>query len=295
MKNIFKILLPLIVIVLLQSCSSMSKKKIDTKNADELIDTSKVIVEGKKDMDKKIIDGPKPYESTVIIEQEKRRTITEEKVKGYVSISEDFTNLKQLVSINFQGIDFKYAMSLMADIGEVNILVGDEVSGTVNAKIKNVPWDVAFQTLLDMKTLGADIDAPNGVIRVHTPDKLKGQETFKAERAETLKKKIESEEAVQPIIAQMFKLYYISPAQAKATIEDLFNLEGDKEQTAGTSTITNLSITIEDTTRSIIVRGHEEDLDVIDAVVQEIDVRTKQVLIEAFIVEAGSDLSLIHI
>ncbi len=289
MKNIFKILLPLIVIVLLQSCSSMSKKKIDTKNADELIDTSKVIVEGKKDMDKKVIDGPKPYESTVIIEQEKRRTITEEKVKGYVSISEDFTNLKQLVSINFQGIDFKYAMSLMADIGEVNILVGDEVSGTVNAKIKNVPWDVAFQTLLDMKTLGADIDAPNGVIRVHTPDKLKGQETFKAERAETLKKKIESEEAVQPIIAQMFKLYYISPAQAKATIEDLFNLEGDKEQTAGTSTITNLSITIEDTTRSIIVRGHEEDLDVIDAVVQEIDVRTKQVLIEAFIVEAGSD------
>ena len=48
-------------------------------------------------------------------------------------------------------------MGLMAEIGKINILVGDEVSGTVNAKIENVGWDVAFQTLLDMKTLVADI------------------------------------------------------------------------------------------------------------------------------------------
>ena len=50
----------------------------------------------------------------------------------------------------------------------------------------------------------------------------------------------------------------------------------------------NLKITVEDTTRSIIVRGQKEDLDVIDAVIKEIDVKTKQVLIEAFIVEADS-------
>jgi type IV pilus assembly protein PilQ len=49
-----------------------------------------------------------------------------------------------------------------------------------------------------------------------------------------------------------------------------------------------LSITVEDTTRSIIVRGHEPDLDTIDAVIREIDIKTKQVLIEAFIVEANS-------
>ena len=43
------------------------------------------------------------------------------------------------------------------------------------------------------------------------------------------------------------------------------------------------------TTRSIIVRGKEKDLDVVDKVIKEIDIRTKQVLIEAFIVEANSD------
>jgi type IV pilus assembly protein PilQ len=97
----------------------------------------------------------------------------------------------------------------------------------VTAKIDNVPWDVTFQTLLDMKTLGADYNAGDSVIRVHTPERLKGQEEFKAERAETLKNKLALELSVEPILAQLFKLYYIEPAQAKTTLEDLFGLGGD--------------------------------------------------------------------
>ena len=50
-----------------------------------------------------------------------------------------------------------------------------------------------------------------------------------------------------------------------------------------------MQITEEMTTRSIIVRGKEKDLDIVDKVIREIDIRTKQVLIEAFIVEASSD------
>jgi type IV pilus assembly protein PilQ len=144
-----------------------------------------------------------------------------------------------------------------------------------------------------MKTLGADYNAADGVIRIHTPEKLKGQEEFKAERAETLKTKLALEESVEPILAQMFKLYYIEPAQAKLTLENLFGLGGDgggEEESVG-SVSSNLSITVESTTRSIIVRGYQKDLDIVDAVVKEIDVRTKQVLIEAFVVEADKTFS----
>jgi len=189
-----------------------------------------------------------------------------------------------MININFQGLDFKYVMSLMADIADINILVGDEVNGTVNAKIHNVGWDIAFQTLLDMKTLVADIDVVNGIIRVHTPEKLAAQEMAKSARAEVLKKKIALEESVEPILAEIFRLYYISPTQAKTTLEALFATQSAE----GANTMSNLSITVEDTTRSIIVRGHEPDLDTIDAVIREIDVKTKQVLIEAFIVDASS-------
>ena len=283
MNRYFKILITLSFIVLLQSCATTGKNPKSVHGDKPLIDTAKIIVEGREDMDKKIIDGPKPYD-TSIPREDKRKTITTENVKNYVYISDEYTNLKQMIDINFQGLDFKYVMSLMADIADINILVGDEVSGTVNAKIDNVGWDVAFQTLLDMKTLVADVDTNNGIIRVHTPEKLTAQETAKSARAEVLKKKIQLEESVEPILAEIFRLYYISPTQAKTTLEALFATQGAE----GASTMSNLSITVEDTTRSIIVRGHEPDLDTIDAVIREIDVKTKQVLIEAFIVEADS-------
>ena len=283
MKKYFRILLSLLFIVLLQSCATTAKKPTSVHGDKPLIDTTKIIIGGRADMDKKIKDGPKPYD-TSIPRADKRKTITTENVKNYVNISDEYTNLKQMININFQGLDFKYVMSLMADIADINILVGDEVNGTVNAKIENVGWDIAFQTLLDMKTLVADVDVVNGIIRVHTPEKLTAQETAKSARAEVLKKKIALEESVEPILAEIFRLYYISPTQAKTTLEALFATQGAE----GANTMSNLSITVEDTTRSIIVRGHEPDLDTIDAVIREIDVKTKQVLIEAFIIDASS-------
>ena len=190
-KTYYKFIILLIMIAFLQSCTTTqtSKNKKNVHGDKPLIDTSKIIVEGRKDMDQMVKIGPKPYETDIVLRENKRKTITTQNVKNYVTISDDYANLKQPVNINFQGLDFKYVMSLMADIGEVNILVGDEVSGTVNAKIENVGWDIAFQTLLDMKSLAADIDVANGIIRVHTPSKLTEQETTKSSRAEVLKKK----------------------------------------------------------------------------------------------------------
>ena len=290
-----KIILIIFLSVLMFGCQTMKKdKKINAEDNESLIDSQKIVTEGQKSMDKKVLEGPKPKILKKAPEV-KRKTLTEEKVQNYVSIPDTYTQLKQNISINFQGLDFKYAMDLMAEIGDINIIVGEEVSGTITAKIDNVPWDVTFQTLLDMKTLGADYNAGDGVIRVHTPEKLKGQEEFKAERAESLKTKLALEQSVEPILAQLFKLYYIEPAQAKATLEDLFGLGdgGGDGETAGVagSVSSNLSITVENTTRSIIVRGYEEDLDIIDAVIKEIDVRTRQVLIEAFVVEADKTFS----
>lgn len=290
-----KIFLIIFLSVLMFGCQTMKKdKKINAEENESLIDSQKIVTEGQKSMEKKVLEGPKPRILKKAPEV-KRKTLTEEKVQNYVSIPDTYTQLKQNISINFQGLDFKYAMDLMAEIGDINIIVGEEVSGTITAKIDNVPWDVTFQTLLDMKTLGADYNAADRVIRVHTPEKLKGQEEFKAERAESLKTKLALEQSVEPILAQLFKLYYIEPAQAKATLEDLFGLgdSGGGGETAGVagSVSSNLSITVENTTRSIIVRGYEEDLDIIDAVIKEIDIRTRQVLIEAFVVEADKTFS----
>jgi len=286
MKKILKIILLFFIMSLIASCTTTKGKK-SVHGQEPLIKVSDVVVKGREEMDKLVKAGPKPYDPDFDIREDKRKTITTENVRNYVTIPEDYGNLKQEVSINLNNVDFSYAMGLMAEIGDINILVGDEISGTVTAKLESVNWDVAFQTLLDMKTLGADIDVANGIIRVHTPEKLTTQESFKSARAEVLKKKIQLEESVEPILAEIFRLYYISPDQAKTTLEDLFSTQGAE----GATTMTNLKITVENTTRSIIVRGHKPDLDVIDAVIREIDIKTKQVLIEAFIVDVTSSFA----
>ncbi len=281
--KLVKIISLLIILALTSNCASTKKKSVHGE--EPLIDPSKVIVDGTKEMQEKVKYGPKPYETEFDPTANKRKTITTEQVRNYVTISNEYENLKQTVSFNFNGVDFRDAMDSLADIGGINIIVGEEVSGAVTAKLQDVGWDVAFQTLLDMKTLGADIDVARGIIRVHTPEKLTAQETLKSARAEVLKKKIQLEDTVEPILADIFRLYYISPSEAKTTLENLFKSQGPE----GTSTLSSIQITEESMTRSIIVRGRKPDLDVIDAVLKEIDIKTQQVLIEAFIVTATSD------
>ena len=173
MKKYFKILLSIFLIGLLQSCAAPGKKPKSVHGEKPLIDTAEIIVQGREDMDKMVKAGPKPYDPDFDVTANKRKTLTTENIRNYVTIPDEYGNLKQEMSINLNNVDFKYAMSLMADLGDVNILVGDEVSGTVTAKLDQVPWDIAFQTLLDMKGLGADVNVSNGIIRVHSPEKLK--------------------------------------------------------------------------------------------------------------------------
>jgi len=260
-----------------------SQVQMTVHGIEPLIDLEKIKEKALKDRTRIEEAGPEGYEQDVVLE--KREKITTELTRSYEFITDEYSDLKQIISLSLNNVDFKDAMKLLADIGNINILVGDEVSGTINAEIQYVTWEVAFKTLLDMKTLGHDIDAKNRIIRVHTPEKLSSQEDYKSARAEVLKKKTQSMLEAEPMITNIFRLYYLSPEQAKITLEDLFSTQGE----AGVSTMSNLKITVEKTTRSIIVRGHEPDLDVIDKVIQKIDIKTKQVLIEAFIVEATSD------
>ena len=235
---------------------------------------------GRIEVDKTAKMGPQPAIADVV-KLGKRKQISSQRQRNYLLISDDYALLKQNVSFKFQNLDYKTAMELMAKAGQINILIGDEVAGSVTAQLINVPWDKAFNALLDLKNFAADFDVQSNLIRVHSPSNLTQQESTKSARASAVKKKVELEDSVEPILSEIFRLYYISPAEAKSTLDELF-----KSETSGESVV---QITQEKTTRSIIVRGKEKDLDVVDKIIREIDVRTKQVLIEAFIVEANSD------
>ena len=277
----YKFFLPVILLaIILNGCTADGKfKKGGFKHNTPLIKED-IRKTGKKTVDETIELGPQPIEGD-IIKLGKRKQISSTKKRNYLLIPESYTSLKQKVSFKFQNLDYKEAMNLMAQIGEINILVGEEVSGSISAQLIDVPWDKAFNAILDLKNFAADFDVSSNLIRVHSPANLTAQESTKSARASAVKKKVELEDSVEPIISEIFRLYYISPAEAKSTLTELFASIDDN--------LTPIKITEEKTTRSIIVRGKETDLDIVDKIIKEIDVRTKQVLIEAFIVEANSD------
>ena len=74
-------------------------------------------------------------------------------------------------------------MKLMGKIGEINMLVGDEVAGAISAELVDVPWDKAFQALLDMKNYASDIDVTSNLIRIHSPENLTHKKIISQTRA----------------------------------------------------------------------------------------------------------------
>ena len=279
-KSILRFISVVVLGLILTGCQAMKEANKPFKHNTPLIKEN-IKKDGRAEIQKTLELGPKPATGKKVYG--KRKKISSEAQRNYLLIPDTFPALKQRVTFKFKNLDFKETMILMGKIGEINVLVGDEVAGAISAELVDVPWDKAFQALLDMKNYASDIDVGSNLIRVHSPDTLTAQENYKSDRAQAVKRKVELEDSVEPIISEIFRLYYITPAQAKATIEELFT------QRSGDNTYIPIQVTEEKTTRSIIVRGKEKDLDVVDKLMKEIDIRTKQVLIEAFIVEANSD------
>ena len=279
-KAIFRFISVIVLGLILTGCQAMKEANKPFKHNTPLIKEN-IKKDGRAEIQKTLELGPKPASGKKVYG--KRKKISSEAQRNYLLIPDTFPALKQRVTFKFKNLDFKETMILMGKIGEINVLVGDEVAGAISAELVDVPWDKAFQALLDMKNYASDIDVGSNLIRVHSPDTLTAQENYKSDRAQAVKRKVELEDSVEPIISEIFRLYYITPAQAKVTIEELFT------QRSGDNTYIPIQVTEEKTTRSIIVRGKEKDLDVVDKLMKEIDIRTKQVLIEAFIVEANSD------
>ena len=282
LKNLKTLFLYFILVIGVTGCTVKDGKIVsnikDFKQPETLIKDD-IRKSGQSEISKTMGMGPKPVVGDAS-KLQKRKTISSQTARNYLLIPKKYKNLKQKVTLKFQNLDFRETMKLMRKMGQINILVGDEVAGEISAELINVPWDKAFQALLDIKNYASDIDVTGNLIRVHSPSQLTQQDSYKSSRAAAVKTKVELEDSVEPILSEIFRLYYITPAQAKKTITELFT---------GNDTFNPIKITEETTTRSIIVRGKQKDLDVVDKVINEIDIRTKQVLIEAFIVEASSD------
>ena len=144
--NYYKIIISFIFIIFfITGCAQPGKKVKGFKHDTPLIKTD-VKEFGKAEIEKDAKMGPVPVEADVVKLKKEKNIISKRK-----KLSFNFRRLSKIktnVTFKFQNMDYEEAMNLMAKIGGINILVGEDVAGSVTAELINVPWDKAFNALL---------------------------------------------------------------------------------------------------------------------------------------------------
>ena len=171
------------------------------------------------------------------------------------------------LTLNFQDIDVRSVLQLLADTSGQNIVVSDSVSGSLTLRLQNVPWDQALDIVL--RTKGLDKRRQDNVIIIGPTEELANRE-----KAELAARKDVQE--LSPVRAEFMQVNYAKVAD----LAKLIRSTGAKDSMLSTRG----SLSIDDRTNTLIVQDTADRLSDIRRLVQTLDVPVKQVLIEARIV-----------
>ncbi|VAW94915.1 Type IV pilus biogenesis protein PilQ [hydrothermal vent metagenome] len=178
------------------------------------------------------------------------------------------------LSLNFQNIDVRAVLQLIADFTGLNLVTSDTVTGNLTLRLKNVPWDQALDIIL--KTKGLDKRKSGNVMLIAPAEEIAAREKLELEANKQI-------EELAPLENASIQINY-----AKAlSFKELF--ESDKDKQAWLSS--RGSVALDPRTNILLVRDTAKHIEAIEALVEELDIAVRQVLIEARIVLAQDDFS----
>lgn len=169
------------------------------------------------------------------------------------------------VTLEFSDADIRKIFQLIAEVSNLNFLVGDDVSGTISLKLVNVPWDQALDVILENKGLGMQRDG--NIVQIRPKSKI---QTL-ADEEQALKR---ARERGMELKTEVFDINF-------ATVGDIVSQFNTVKSERGT-------ISQDARTNRVIVKDIEPALAEMRALLKNLDLPEKQVLIEARIVEATS-------
>jgi len=180
------------------------------------------------------------------------------------------------LTLNFQDIETRAVLQLLADASGQNIVVSDSVSGSVTLRLQNVPWDQALDIVL--RTKGLDKRRNDNVIIVAPTEELASRE--KAELAAHA-----DVQDLAPLRSEYLQVNY-----AKAA--DLANLIKSQGGTNGSGLLSKRgTVSVDDRTNTLLLQDSADRLDDIRRLVGTLDIPIRQVQIEARIVIVSDDFS----
>lgn len=169
------------------------------------------------------------------------------------------------IDLDLKDADIHNILRLLADVGRVNIVTADDVTGSVTIRMRNVPWDQALDVVLQAKGLG--MVRSGNLIRVAPLAALQKERELRLAAAK-------QEYELTPLETRLIPVSYARADEIQARAKDLLSPRG--------------SIAVDERTNVLIARDISGGLDNIEQLVRALDTQTPQVLIEARIVEATS-------
>ncbi len=209
------------------------------------------------------------YQSDNTLTIELRPLTKEEEVENK---KKKFGYTGERLSLNFQNIEVRAVLQLIADFTEKNLVASDTVGGNVTLRLKNVPWDQALDIIL--KSRGLDKREIGNVMMVAPQEEIANRE----------KLEMESQKQIQELAPVRTEFMQVNYAKAG----DIATLLKEKNN----NLLSNRgNVTVDERTNTLLVQDTGDKLTEIRNVVKALDIPVRQVLIESRIVIANEDFS----
>ena len=298
MTNFIRLFLVLTLSVLLVSCSTSDRPKmaydqtdkgavqeIESFNVKASAENFRKTSEQFNQDSNDILNKNKTDEKIV-----RRISLTEGKAQEKKSLKLIDRNLKikkledTEVSLKLNNMNIRSALKLFAGLVQRNIIIGNEVNGEITIDFENIKWGSAVYAILDINGLIMTVDEDSGLLRVHTKEFFAELEKTKIDNTIEENNNLASLEiggsvsndgdSTEPMITEIFKVFYQSSTDL---MESLGEIMGEAE---------GFTMVDDAKNNQILVTGTYAQLNQAENILNKIDLEKKQVMIEAYIVNA---------
>lgn len=183
------------------------------------------------------------------------------------------------LSLNFQNIEVRAVLQLLADFNGMNLVTSDTVTGNLTLRLKNVPWDQALDIILKTKGLAM---RQNGNVMLIAPA---------AEIAAREKQELEAKKQLVELEPLYSEIIEVNFAKADEIAAILTTTQGDSADGKGGFLSERGSVVVDARTNSLLLRDTADQLVEIQKLIEQLDIPVRQVLIESRIVIANNDFS----
>ena len=191
------------------------------------------------------------------------------------------------VSLKLNNMSIRSALKLFASLVQRNIIIGNEVSGEITIDFENIKWGSAVYAILDINGLIMTVDEDSGLLRVHTKEKFAELEKSKIDSTIETNNNIASlevggsinssgdGETNEPTVTEVFKVFYQNSTDL---VEPLEKIMGED--------VENFVVTDDEKNNQLVITGTFAQLNKAEQILNKIDLEKRQVMIEAYIVNA---------